>query len=74
MRKSKLKNSAKNTDRRIAVLGMAAVTIARLYRSSGRAYSATQSPALAGQALFLTDDDSDAVTAYPSRATTTPPR
>ena len=48
----------------IAILSIAALAMAGIYRSSDRAYSATQSPALAGQALFLTDDDSDAVTAY----------
>src|SRR5271155_847253 len=48
----------------IAILCMAALATAGLYRSSDRADSATQSPALAGQTLFLTDDDSDAVTAY----------
>ena len=49
----------------IAILGMTALAMGGLYRSSGRAYSATHSPALAGQALFLTDDLSHAVTAYP---------
>ncbi len=48
----------------IAILSIAALAMAGIYRSSDRADSATQSPALAGQALFLTDDDSDAVTAY----------
>ena len=48
----------------IAILSIAALAMAGIYRSSDRANSATQSPALAGQALFLTDDDSDAVTAY----------
>jgi Abnormal spindle-like microcephaly-assoc'd, ASPM-SPD-2-Hydin len=48
----------------IAILSMAAFAMAGIYRSSGRADSATLSPALAGQTLFLTDDDSDAVTAY----------
>src|SRR5580698_8865973 len=49
----------------IAILGMATLAIAGLYRSSDRADSATQSPALAGQTLFLTDDEAHAVTAYP---------
>src|SRR6202161_626545 len=48
----------------IAILSIAASGMAGIYRSSDRANSATQSPALAGQTLFLTDDDSDAVTAY----------
>ena len=48
----------------IAILSIVALAMAGIYRSSDRADSATQSPALAGQALFLTDDDSDAVTAY----------
>src|SRR5271156_4441582 len=48
----------------MAILSMVGLAIAGLYRSSGRADSATLSPALAGQTLFLTDDDSDAVTAY----------
>ena len=49
----------------ISILSIAAVAMAGIYRSSDPADSATQSPALASQALFLTDDDSDAVTAYP---------
>ena len=48
----------------IAILSIAALAMAGIYRSSDRADSATQSPALASQALFLTDDDSDAVTTY----------
>ena len=48
----------------IAILSIAAFAMAGIYRSSDRADSATNSPALAGQALFLTDDDSDAVTTY----------
>jgi hypothetical protein len=49
----------------IAILILATLAMAGLYRSSDRADSATQSPALAGQTLFLTDDESHAVTAYP---------
>src|ERR1700735_191850 len=49
----------------IAILGMTALARGALYRSSGHAHSATHSPPLAGQALFLTDDLSHAVTAYP---------
>ena len=45
----------------ITILGAAALAMAGLHRSSGRAYSATPSPT-----LFVTDGCSDAVTAYPA--------
>src|SRR5208283_5702671 len=43
----------------IAILGAAALAIVGLNRFSGRAYSADPTPS-----LFVTDDCSDAVTAY----------
>ncbi|MGC2761821.1 MAG: SBBP repeat-containing protein, partial [Candidatus Binatus sp.] len=45
----------------IAILGVAAFVIVGLHRFSGRAYSADPTPT-----LFVTDDCSDAVTAYPA--------
>src|SRR5271168_2620729 len=48
----------------IAILGVAALVIVGLSRSSGRAYSATSTPATDTPALYVTDDDSEAITAY----------
>jgi len=48
----------------VAILGVAALAIVGLSRSSVPAFSATATPATAGPALYVTDDDSDAVTAY----------
>ena len=45
----------------IGALSVAALVIAGLYRSSGPAYSAAPTPT-----LFVTDDCSSAVTAYPA--------
>ncbi len=45
----------------ITLLGVAALAMAGLHRSSGRAYSADSTPT-----LFVTDDCSGAVTAYPA--------
>ena len=50
----------------IAILSMAALVVVGFYRSSGSAYSATPKSALSDPAFFVTDDDSDAVTAYTS--------
>ncbi len=45
----------------IALLGVAALAVVGLHRFSGRAYSADSTPT-----LFVTDDCSGAVTAYPA--------
>ena len=50
----------------IAILSMAALAMVGVYRSSGSASGATPKPALSDPTFFVTDDDSDAVTAYTS--------
>ena len=55
------KRQGKNRIGVIAILGVAALAIVGLHRFSGRAYSADPTPT-----LFVTDDCSDAVTAYPA--------
>jgi sugar lactone lactonase YvrE len=50
----------------IAILSMAALAMVGFYRSSGSASGATPKPALSDPTFFVTDDDSDAVTAYTS--------
>ena len=50
----------------IAILSMAALAMVGFYRSSDNASGATPKSALSDPTFFVTDDDSDAVTAYTS--------
>src|ERR1700689_4315449 len=50
----------------IAILSMAALAMVGFYRSSDSASGATPKSALSDPTFFVTDDDSDAVTAYTS--------